>query len=189
MGAAAFRPKSQGTRTQDKSVPACNAHAQRGERERGCWRHLKLAWESCATASYLHRYWPSLSHSVACVSVCLQASQSGSVTLCCFSSWLLRSSLHHPLLSRSVSFILHFHSSIIPLSLLFFLLHSLLFFSFWSLWSFPMLNFPQFPCPVISLLHLVLFSHSRPPPPSFPLLSYSLAEEEEDKMWAKFAGS
>lgn len=51
----------------------------------------------------------------------------------------------------------------------------------WSLWSLLVLNFPQFPCPVISLLHLILFSRGRPPPPSFPLLSYSLLEEE-DKM-------
>ena len=39
-------------------------------------------------------------HSV-CVCVS-QASQSGSVTLCCFSSWLLLSSFHHPFLSHSV---------------------------------------------------------------------------------------
>lgn len=58
-----------------------------------------------------------------------------------------------------------------------------------SFWSLPVLNFPQFPCPVISLLHLILLSCGRPPPPSFPLLSYSLSEEEEDKMCAKFASS
>lgn len=46
----------------------------------------------------IYCYWPPLSLSIACVSVCLQASQSGSVTLCCFSSWLLLSSFHHPFL-------------------------------------------------------------------------------------------
>lgn len=35
-------------------------------------------------------------HSVYCMPVCLQASQSGSVTLCCFSSWLLLFLLHSP---------------------------------------------------------------------------------------------
>ena len=66
------------------------------------WQHLKLPWESCATESYLHSHWPSLSLSIACVSVTLQASQSGSVTLCCFSSSLLLFSLTHPFLSCSV---------------------------------------------------------------------------------------
>lgn len=59
---------------------------------------------------------------------------------------------------------------------------SLVFFSLWFLWSLPVLNFPQFPCRIISLLHLLLLSRGRPPPLSFPLLSYSLAEKEEDKM-------
>lgn len=77
-----------------------------GERKR-CWQHLKLSWESCATASYLHHYWPPLSLSVACVSVRLQASQSGSVTLCCFSSWLLLFSIPPsvPLLLGLLSYI------------------------------------------------------------------------------------
>lgn len=44
---------------------------------------------------------PPLSLTVACMSACLQASQSGSVTLCCFSSWLLLSLFHHPFLSHS----------------------------------------------------------------------------------------
>lgn len=101
------------------------------EAESGCWRHLKLPWESCATASYLLLYWPPLSLSMACVSVCLQASQSGSVTLCCFSSWLLRSSLPPTILFSRLVFI--------PLFPFFFLLpYSCVPFSHWSLWSLPL---------------------------------------------------
>lgn len=53
-------------------------------------------------------------------------------------------------------------------------------FMFWCLWSLPVFNFLQFPCPIISLLHLLLVL-SRPnlPPPCFPLLSYSPAKEED----------
>lgn len=57
-------------------------------------------------------------------------------------------------LLRSVFFILHFHSysssHFFPPPLLSFL------FSFLFLWSLPV--FPQFPCPMISLLHLLLLS-------------------------------
>lgn len=67
-------------------------------------------------------------------------------------------------ISTSLSF---FTSLFLPLPSLFFL----------PFRSFPVLYFPQFL--VISLLHLFLFTfHVRPPPPSFPLFSYSLAEEK-----------
>ena len=118
----------------------------------------KLPWESCATASYLRRYWPPLSLSIACVSVCLQASQSGSVTLCCFSSWLLLSSFHHPALSSALPFL-----SYISTPLLFFPhpSYSLFLFPLLFLWSLPV--FPQFPRPMISLLHLLSLSLLGPP--------------------------
>lgn len=134
METAAFRVKSHQMCTQiNQCQHAILTLSEResmrdGGRKRGCWRHLKLPWESCATASYLLRYWPPLSHSIACVSVCLQASQSGSVTLCCFSSWLLLSSFHQPFPSRSVfypTFPLPFFIPLSPFSLflsLFFLL-------------------------------------------------------------------
>lgn len=52
-------------------------------------------------------------------------------------------------------------------------LTSFIFIFFW-VWSLPMLNFPQFPCPVISLPHLILFSCCRPPPLLILLLSLLL---------------
>lgn len=126
MEAAAFRLKSQEACTRINRCQHAILTLREGESkgmrheawgmegESGCWWHLKLPWESCATASYLHRYWPPLSLAIACVSLCLQASQSGSVTLCWFSSWLLPSSFHHPFLSCSVfypTFPLLSHSS------------------------------------------------------------------------------
>lgn len=97
------------------------------------------------------------------VCVCFQASQSGSVTLCCFSSWLLPPSIPFSLCLLSyISTPLPFFNSLSP----FFLFISLV----CSLCLLPMLNFPQFPCPVISLLHFILFSCGRPPLPFFLLV-------------------
>lgn len=77
---------------QDKSVPACNPQSKKQRvRARGMEREKAMltAFKTHGNHVHLHHYWPPLSLSVACVSVRLQASQSGSVTLCCFSSWLL----------------------------------------------------------------------------------------------------
>ena len=136
---------------QDKLVPACLHTQEKGGSKAVSegWREradadgiYKVPWVSCAVAAYLHYYWPPLSLSLACVSVCLQASQSGSVTHCCFSSWLLLCSLHHPLLSHSVfTFPLLSHSSSHFLLFLLLLLLPPL-----PLVVLPVFNFPQFPC-------------------------------------------
>lgn len=143
-----------------------------GERKR-CWQHLKLSWESCATASYLHHYWPPLSLSVACVSVRLQASQSGSVTLCCFSSWLLLFSIPPsvPLLLCLLSYIFTPPPFFIPLPSFFFHFLSGLLVPYprWTShsWSYS-----------LATDHLLLPSYS----------SYSLAQKE-DKTRAKIANT
>lgn len=84
-------------------------------------------------------------HSVCCVPVCFQASQSGSVTLCCFSSWLLLFLLHSPSLFLSL---LSYISS--PSR------HPTVFFSPCSLLPLfgiaLMLTFPQHPGSVVAFL-------------------------------------
>lgn len=86
-------------------------------------------------------------HSVYCMPVGFQASQSGSVTLCCFSSWLLLFLLHSPSLFYLLSYIPSpsrhptvFFCFFTPLSLL------------PLFWIALMLTFPQYPCSVIALL-------------------------------------
>lgn len=113
----------------------------------------------------------------------LLASTISQHSVCVCLSPSLSERISHPLLLQLLA-----ASLLIPPSAPFFLgllsyvstpiLHPTFSFSFLS--SLPVLNFPQFPCPTISFLHLLLCSLGRPPPPSFPLLSYSLAKEEED---------
>lgn len=140
---------------QDKLEPT-EAHAVRvwesiGERNWETERKWMLTAFKTPMKILCHCFLPALllasaisHHSVYCMSVCFQASQSGSVTLCCFSSWLLLFLLHSPSLFYLFypTFPLCHHPTVFftPLSLL------------PLFWIALMLTFPQHPCSVIAFL-------------------------------------
>lgn len=110
---------------QDKSVPACNPQSKKQRvRARGMEREKAMltAFKTHGNHVLLHPISTTIGlrylSAVVCVSVRLQASQSGSVTLCCFSSWLLLFSIPPsvPLLLCLLSYIFTPPPFFIPLT-------------------------------------------------------------------------
>lgn len=179
MEGAAFRLKSQRTCTRINQHQPPDLTLTKSERAtawgmEGEWMlmALKTPMGIVCCCIHLHCHWPPLS-----------LSRSGCLS---FPKPLWAD---HPLLLQLLTAL----TILFSLTLSFFYIPLLIFFIPLSpialtISLFLALSFPQFPCPVIFLLHLALFSRVQPPLPSFPLLSYSLVEED-DKMWAKFTNS